>query len=121
MAQNPYQITTLSSLKIVPESANPNNGFYLPNLTTAQITAIPTKVLENGLLALNTTLNQVVVRVNGALYTLSLTPLGQGFVFPSFVNDAAVTTPVNGMVYYNTTTNKLKLRANGAWETITSA
>ena len=47
-------------------TTNDNNGFYAPQLTTAQITAIPAGTLLNGAIVYNTTTNTFQVYQNGA-------------------------------------------------------
>ena len=41
-------ITKLSSLDISPDPHNKNNGFYVPQVTTAQRDAIPGNTIRNG-------------------------------------------------------------------------
>ena len=85
-------ITTLSSLSIVPDPDNNNNGFYLPQLTAAQIAAIPVETLRNGALIYNTTTNTVEARVNGVIVT-AVTPGGTGDVNgPAGAVDAHIAT-----------------------------
>ncbi|MEB3214625.1 MAG: hypothetical protein VKL39_24965 [Leptolyngbyaceae bacterium] len=51
-------ITRVPNLAITPVSTNKNNGLYAPQLTTAQITAIPAAAVANGGIVFNTTTEQ---------------------------------------------------------------
>jgi hypothetical protein len=124
-------ITTLSALSIVPSSTNNNNGFYAPQLTAAQITAIPATTLRNGAIVYNTTLNFFQVYVNGAWNFLNSGAAagvagvglvaGSPLVVPSGTANAVEVNAneVPGFMYYNTTTNTFKVRTNDDWLTIT--
>lgn len=59
-------ITRVPNLAITPVSTNKNNGLYAPQLTTAQITAIPAAALANGGIVYNTTTNTFQGYQNGA-------------------------------------------------------
>ncbi len=58
-------ITRVPNLAITPVSTNKNNGLYAPQLTTAQITAIPAATAVNGGIVFNTTTNTFQGYQNG--------------------------------------------------------
>jgi hypothetical protein len=63
-------ITTLTGLNIVTDFVNPDYGFYLPQLTTAQRNAIPLTTIRNGALVYNITTNTMQAYQNGAWVTI---------------------------------------------------
>jgi hypothetical protein len=63
-------ITTLTGLNIVPDSTNPNNGLYLPQLTTGQRDAIPLTTIRNGALIYNITTDTIQAYQAGAWVTV---------------------------------------------------
>lgn len=63
-------ITRVPNLAITPVSTNKNNGLYAPQLTTAQIAAIPAAAVANGGIVYNTTINTFQVYQNRAWITL---------------------------------------------------
>ena len=126
------QITKLSSLDISPDPQNNNNGFYAPQLSSAQRNSIPTNTLRNGALIYNSDDKVFQVYVEGSwnnLFTtlsnnggtgLSVTapllvPTGESAAVEVAAND------ITGFIYYDTTNNVLKLRNNAGWVTITTA
>jgi hypothetical protein len=72
-------ITTFSSVAVKPVPTNNNNGLYAPQLTTAEIGAIPEDTLQNGLIAYDTTDNRLKTRVNGIVQQIN-TGVGAGDV-----------------------------------------
>jgi hypothetical protein len=120
-------ITRVSSLAITPSSTNKNNGFYAPQLTTAQRDAIPASTLTNGAIIYNTTATtyqvyQTYVNANGgattsAWTTLSSVPVmsaAQGVFF-----EAANVIP--GQMYVRSDTNLVRIYKGDVWVTITTA
>jgi len=73
-------ITTFSSLAVKESPTNNNNGFYAPQLTAAQIAAIPVDTLVNGAIMYNTTTNQLQTQVNGATQNIPIGGAGLGDV-----------------------------------------
>jgi len=119
-------------LQVAANTTNKNNGFYAPQLTTAQRDVIPAATLGNGAIIYNTTTNTFQNYTNGAWNNVnsSVATAGVGLVagsspviLPSGVN-AQVEVPanqINGFIYYGTTSNTTRLRQNGAWVTVTTA
>ena len=66
-------VTRVSNLQISPVPSNKNNGFYAPQLTTAQINAIPATTLVNGAIVYNTTTNLFQLYQNGVWSNLTVT------------------------------------------------
>lgn len=58
-------ITTFSSVKVNPSPTNNNNGLYVPQLTTAQIAAIPPATLQNGIIVYDSNTNRLKTRLAG--------------------------------------------------------
>jgi hypothetical protein len=130
-------ITRVSGLAVTPTSSNKNNGFYAPQLTTAQRDAIPTATLVNGAIIYNTNLNtfQSYQVINGASIWLSLSAAststatgvalttGTPFTLPSGPRAGVevAANQVNGFMYYDATNNVVRARQNGAWATVTIA
>lgn len=132
-------ITTLTGLNIQPETINGNipnsllHGFYIPSLTTTQITTLLTKSeMRNGGMVYDNVLNVFRVYKNGVLNTLSTsigTATGVGLTSGSPVTLPSGTAvavevaanQVNGFIYNDTTSNTIKARVNGAWVTVTTA
>ena len=113
-------------------TTNKNNGFYAPQLTTAQRDAIPATTLANGAIIYNTTTNTFQNYTSGVWNNLnsSVATAGVGLIAGSSPvilpsgEDASVEVPanqINGFIYYDTTSNTTKLRQNGAWVTVTTA
>ena len=67
-------ITTFSSIAVKPSSTNKDNGLYAPQLTTAQIAAIPANTLVNGAIVYNTDENLLKSFVNGVLVNVGTGP-----------------------------------------------
>jgi hypothetical protein len=120
-------ITRVSSLAITPSSTNKNNGFYAPQLTTAQRDAIPASTLTNGAIIYNTTattyqvyqtyVNAAANVTTSAWTTLSSIPVmtaAQGAFFEA-VNLVA------GQMYVRSDTNLVRIYKGDAWVTITTA
>lgn len=119
-------------LQVAANTTNENNGFYAPQLTTAQRDAIPATTLVNGAIIYNTTTNTFQNYTNGVWNNLnsSVATAGVGLaagsspvILPSGTA-AAVEIPANeiaGFIYYNTTANTFKARTNVAWVTVTIA
>ena len=72
-------ITTFSSVAVKPSSTNKDNGLYAPQLTTAQIAAIPANTLVNGALVYDTDANRLKSFVNGGLVDVG-TGTGSGSI-----------------------------------------
>ena len=66
-------------LQVAANTTNKNNGFYAPQLTAAQIAAIPAATLVNGAIVYDTDANLLKTFVNGALVDVS-TGAGAGDV-----------------------------------------
>jgi hypothetical protein len=111
-------------LQVAPITTNKNNGFYPPQLTTAQRDAIPAGTLANGTAIYNTTTNTFqtyATYATGANATTSAwLPLGsipvmtaaQGVFF-----EAANAIP--GQMYLQTdAAQPLKIHGGAAWRTI---
>lgn len=122
-------ITRVPNLAITPVSTNKNNGLYAPQLTTAQIAAIPAATLVNGAIVYNTDLGTLQSYVDGVWNNLnsSLTTAtgvglvaGTPFILPSGTSAAVEVggNQVAGFMYYNTTGNTVRLRTNAAWVTV---
>ena len=125
-------ITTFSSLAVKESPTNKDNGFYAPQLTTAQRDAIPATTLVNGAIIYNTATNTFQNYTNGAWNNLnsSVATAGVGLVAGSspaiLPSGTAVAVEVAaneiaGFIYYNTTANTFKARTNAAWVTVTVA
>lgn len=126
-------ITRLTGLNVQPEAINGTiaepylHGFYVPSLTTAQITTLAASTeMRDGVLVYDNELEAYKVRQNGVLYTLNssvATVTGVGltsgtpFIFPSGPAAAVevAANQVNGFTYYNTTANTMRTYFNGAW------
>lgn len=121
-------ITKLSSLDISPDPHNKNNGFYVPQVTTAQRNAIPGNTIRNGGIIYNSNLRFFQVyqdnawkNLNTSLNNASGAGLnGAPLLIPTGAEaDVEVAgNEVQGFIYYDTTNNVLKLRDNAAWKTI---
>lgn len=72
-------ITTFSSVAVKPSSTNKDNGLYAPQLTAAQIAAIPANTLVNGAIVYDTDANLLKSFVDGVLVDVS-TGAGAGDV-----------------------------------------
>ena len=113
-------ITRVSSMVVDPNyndlNLPANEGFFLPQLTTTQISQIAAPTLQNGGLVYNITTNQAQLRQNGAWTALetSLT-----FTAPSYATVAAPAV-ADGIIYYDTTTNQLVagVGANAAYTNV---
>ena len=114
-------ITRVPNLAISPVSSNKNNGLYGPNLTAAQIAAIPAATLVNGAIVYNTTTNTFQIYASYitavGVTTSAWLPLGipvmtvaQGVFF-----EAANTIP--GQMYIRSDTNIVRVYI-GAWRSI---
>ena len=64
-------ITKLSSLDISPDPHNKNNGFYVPQVTTAQRDAIPSNTIRNGGIIYNTEQNTFQTYAQGSWNSLA--------------------------------------------------
>ena len=64
-------ITKLSSLDIYPDPHNKNNGFYVPQVTTAQRDAIPSDTIRNGGIIYNTEQNTFQTYAQGTWNNLA--------------------------------------------------
>lgn len=64
-------ITKLSGLDISPDPHNKNNGFYAPQLTTAQRDAIPSNTIRNGGIIYNTEQNTFQTYAQGTWNNLA--------------------------------------------------
>ena len=121
-------ITKLSSLDISPDPHNKNNGFYVPQVTTAQRDAIPVGTIRNGGIIYNSDLRFFQVyqdnawkNLNTSLDNASGAGLnGAPLLIPTGAEDdvEVAGNEVQGFIYYDTTNNVLKLRDNAAWKTI---
>ena len=108
---------------VAKSSATTNNGFYAPQLTTAQRDAI---TASDGAIIYNTDTLLFQVRQNAAWNTLtsSSTAIGEGLVagsspvlIPSGAKAAVevVANNVAGFMYYDTTNQVLTARIGAAW------
>ena len=120
-------------LQVAANTTNKNNGFYAPQLTTAQRNAIPAGTLTNSAIIYNTTLNVFqsyqTIGANSVWVNLSATTSaatgvglinGTPWTLPSGTQ-ANVEVPaneINGFIYYRTDGNTIRIRVNGAWATI---
>lgn len=124
MADTP--ITKLSALDITPDPNNPNNGFYVPELTTEQRDAIPSDTLRNGLIIYNSHLNMFQVRMNAEWYHLNVSvPAPNGI---AGVNGSPLILPtgeradvevaeneITGFIYFDTTNEVVRIRTATEW------
>ena len=85
-------ITTFSSLAVKESQTNKNNGLYAPQLTTAQIAAIPVDTLVNGAILYDTDANLLKSFVNGALQDVSTGPGIGDVVGPNVAVDNHIAT-----------------------------
>ena len=117
-------------LQVAANTTNKNNGFYAPQLTTAQRDAIPAATLVNGAVVYNTTTNTFQNYTNGAWNNLnsSVATAGAGLVagsspviLPSGGRAAVelLANEITGFTYYDTTNNVTRTRNNVAWVTVT--
>ena len=129
-------ITRINGGLQVATNTTTNNGFYAPQLTTAQRDAIPAGTLTNSAIIYNTTLNVFqsyqTIGVASAWVNLSATTsaaTGVGLVngtpwtLPSGTQ-AQVEVPgnqIDGFIYYRTDGNTIRIRVGGAWLTIAAA
>ena len=67
-------ITTFSSVAVKPSSTNKDHGLYAPQLTAAQIAAIPANTLVNGAIVYDTDDNRLKTRVNGIVQQINTGP-----------------------------------------------
>lgn len=107
-------ITRVPNLAITPVSTNKNNGLYAPQLTTAQITAIPAATAVNGGIVYNTSTNTFQVYQNAAWTNLT-TGATNALIAPNLTTAARPNPASNGMIYYDTTTTEFTAYLNGAW------
>ena len=107
-------------------STTSNNGFYAPQLSTAQRDAI---TASNGAIIYNTTTLLFQVHKNGAWNTLTSSSIDVGtglvagsspVIIPSGPKAAVevAANNINGFIYYDTTNTVLTARVNGAWRVI---
>jgi len=91
-----------------------NNGFYAPQLTTAQIAAISTSTLQNGAIVYDTDNNVFKVYQNNAWATLATQPFSVLKV-PAVADQAGLPgAPVNGMIVYQTDIGAFKVYQTNA-------
>ena len=121
-------------LQVAANATNKNNGFYAPQLTGAQIAAIPAATLVNGAIVYNTTTNTFQNYTNGVWNNVnsSVATAGVGLVagsspviLPSGAR-APVEVAVNqiaGFTYYDAINNVIRTWKAGAnaWQTVASA
>ena len=110
-------------LQVAANATNKNNGFYAPQLTAAQIAAIPASTLVNGAIVYNTTTNTFQTYtsyiVAAGVTTSAWLPLGipvmtaaQGVFFEAANN-------IPGQMYLQTdAAQPLRIRGGAAWRTI---
>lgn len=106
-----------------------NNGFYAPQLTTAQIAGIPVGTLMNGAIVYNTTTGsyQIYQARDFAAPTVYTWANLISSPMKAYVDDdtAVANIPggaaVKGAMYYNTTNDTIKVYLNNAWVTVTTA
>lgn len=113
-----------------PKLTSSVHGFYVPQLTTAQIANIADDELRNGLMTYNPTTNNyqflrnsILVNVNTSSNQASGVGLnGTPFFFPSGVNAAVEVAgnQVENFAYRGTTSNTLRIYLNAGWHTITT-
>jgi hypothetical protein len=123
-------------LQVAANTTNKNNGFYAPQLTTAQRDAIPAGTLTNSAIIYNTTLNVFqsyqTIGANSVWVNLSATTsaaTGVGLVngtpwtLPSGTGGAVEVgaNEINGFIYYRTDGDTIRIRVAGAWRTIAAA
>lgn len=85
-------ITTFSSVAVKPSSTNKDNGLYAPQLTAAQIAAIPANTLVNGAIVYDTDVNLLKSFVNGALVDVGTGPGVGDVVGPAGANGNNIAT-----------------------------
>ena len=102
-----------------PNNATNYNGFYAPQLTTAQIAAIPAGTLVNGAIVYNTTTNTFQVYKSSAWTNIS-TGAATTLTAPSLTT-ATAPAATNGAIYYDTTTNQLTTAINAAYNVVVTA
>jgi hypothetical protein len=83
-------ITRFTSLATAPSPTNPNNGLYVPPLTTAQIAAIPAGTKVNGGLWYNQDLGQLEAVIGGAVHPIQAGASGVFGPDASTINNIAV-------------------------------
>jgi hypothetical protein len=120
-------------LQVAANTTNKNNGFYAPQLTTAQRDAIPAGTLTNSAIIYNTTLNVFqsyqTIGANSVWVNLSATTSAATGV--GLVNGTPWTLPsgtlaqvevpgnqIDGFIYYRTDGDIIRIRVAGAWRTI---
>jgi hypothetical protein len=130
-------ITTLTGLSVQPESVNGTiptskiHGFYVPRLTTAQITALATESpleLRNGGVVYNTTLN--IYQVYETYVTSNVAPLTTSAWVPLLSIPTMTAAQgaffeadntIQGQMYGRSDTNVIRIYIGDAWNTITTA
>ena len=65
-------ITRVSSLSIEPSPTNRDNGLYIPRLTAAEVTNIPTHTLRNGMIYYDIENNRIRARINDTWQTIAV-------------------------------------------------
>jgi hypothetical protein len=85
-------ITTFSSVAVKPSSTNKDNGLYAPQLTAAQIAAIPANTLVNGAIVYDTDVNLLKSFVNGVLVDVGTGPGVGDVVGPAGANGNNIAT-----------------------------
>lgn len=125
-------ITRINGGLQVATNTTANNGFYAPQLTTAQRDAISAAVLRNGAIIYNTTTNTFQNYTNTLWNNLnsSIATAGAGLVagsspviLPSGPRNTVevAENQIPGFTYYDTTNNVTRTRTNADWLTITAA
>jgi hypothetical protein len=123
-------------LQVAANTTNKNNGFYAPQLTTAQRNAIPAGTLTNSAIIYNTTLNvfQSYQTIGAGSVWVNLSATTSVATGVGLVNGTPWTLPsgqqgqvevpgneINGFIYYRTDGDTIRIRVAGAWRTIAPA
>ena len=112
-------ITRVTGLSVTPNTTttiSKNTGLYAPQLTPAQIAAIPAATLVNGAIVYNTTTNTYQVYQNAAWTNLT-TGAANILTAPSFATLSAPAV-ANGAIYYDTDTNLVTIANNAAYASV---
>jgi hypothetical protein len=99
-------ITRVSNLEITPSPTNNNNGFYPPQLTAAEIAAIPAGTVQSGGIVYNTDTGFLQTYTSGnAWVNVEIAGGAAGDVVVGSHDTAGQPLAQAGLIYYNTDTN----------------